>query len=296
MNSWTDPIVFRTLPSTSEAAAHQAIVIDGSRSMRPQVERIAMWLTRRKENFNLYLASDEVQYFQGDGTACADWLRTQKLTGGQDNVPALVEAIRQLQPTATKENPQTLYWFSGSQPIQLSGTERIRQLFERRELGIDIVACLTSREYNALYELAPLSYSESLYLDEDGVLGQVTITFEKVEALSEGATGSSHAHRIWLANQIRALARETYQQQARLGPAKFQSEIAAIAHRAAEAYLVTQLSGAVVLETDQQYKENDLEAGDPNHVPTVPEYKHFALILGLSALTWLIGCRRRRRI
>ena len=282
------------LPTTEAVAAPQAIVIDGSRSMRPQVARIAQWLTRRTEQFDLYFASDEVRHFQGTGAACAEWLRHQKLSGGQDNVPALVAAIRQLQPVATTENPQTLYWFSGPQPIQLSGTERIRQLFERRELPINIVACLTSRDYNALYELAPLAYSESLYLDEEGVLQQSTVRFEQVATRNEAPAGSSHAHRIWLANQIRALARETYQQQARLGPAKFQHEIAAIAQRAAKAYLVTQLSGAVVLETDQQYKENDLEAGDPNHVPTVPEHKHFALILGLGVLTWIIGSRRRR--
>jgi hypothetical protein len=47
------------------------------------------------------------------------------------------------------------------------------------------------------------------------------------------------------------------------------------------------------LETDQQYKDNDLEAGDPNKVPTVPEYKHYALILGLCSLTWIVGLRRR---
>jgi hypothetical protein len=283
------------LPSRVEAAAPQAVVIDGSRSMRPQVERISKWLTQQQEHFDLYLASDEVQHFRGNGPACADWLRSQKLSGGQDNVPALVEALRTLLPAATRDNPQTLYWFSGSQPIQLSGTERIWQLFERRELAIDIVACLTTREYNALYELAPLSYSECLYLDEQGVLSPATITFEEVGALREAPAGSSHAHRIWLADQIRALARETYQRQAGLGPAKFQSAIAAIAHRAAEAYLVTQLSGAVVLETDQQYRDNDLEAGDPNHVPTVPEYKHFALILGLGVLTWMIGGRSKWR-
>jgi len=264
--------------------------------MRPQVERIAQWLSRRPENFDLYLAGDEVQHFQGNGTACAEWLRGRKLRGGQDDVPALVAALRQLQAVATVENPRTLYWFSGPQPIRLSGTERIAQLFERRELPINIVACLSSRDYNALYELAPLAYCETLYLDENGVLQQPTIGFEPAAAADDAPNGSSHAHRIWLANQIRTRALETYQQQARLGPAKFRTEIAAIAQRAAEAYLVTQLSGAVVLETDQQYKENDLEAGDPNHVPTVPEYRHFALMLGLGVLSWVIGGRRHRSV
>ena len=57
--------------------------------------------------------------------------------------------------------------------------------------------------------------------------------------------------------------------------------------------IVTQLSGAVVLETDQQYKDNKLEAGDPNHLPTVREFKHYELILGICSLAW-IGFQRRR--
>jgi len=136
-----------------------------------------------------------------------------------------------------------------------------------------------------------------LSMPTGGVASRVTLWVNgeaREAAFGSKAKGSSHAQRVWLANQIRSLARHSYNQQARLGPSKFQIEIARIADRAAEAYLVTQLSGAVVLETDQQYKENDLEAGDPNQVPTVPEYKHFALIMGMASLTWLVGRRRRR--
>lgn len=285
-------IVLKTrLPSEQTVPAPQAIVIDGSSTMRFHVDRIAQWLSSQSGRFTVFIASDEVNMFVGGGTECAKWIQKEDFAGGQDNAPALIEAIRLLQQDASVEERQTLYWFSGPQPIQLSGTERIRQLYERRALHVDIVACLTSRDYNALYELDPLCYAARLYLDEDGTLGKATIGFEEGEGTSTKLTGSGHAHRIWIADQIQEKAMEAYKYQARLSPAGFRKRIADLADRAAGAYLVTQLSGAVVLETDQQYDENDLEAGDPNHVPTVPEVKHYALILGICML-FAVGGRR----
>ena len=283
-----------TLPSIKSSTTPYAIIVDGSLNMRSKAEIIAKWLIQQNDTMEVFFASDEVHNFKGNGSECASWLRKQKFIGGQDNVPALVEALRKYHSAATAEDPIKLYWFSGAQPIQLSGTESIRQLFERRTLNVEIVACLSSRDYNALYELAPLSYCESLYLNSDGFLNKPTIQFEKLTVDKTLPPGSSHAYRIWLAEQTRKLARVTYNQQASLGPAKFNAEIARIADNAAKAYLVTQLSGAVVLETDQQYKDNKLEAGDPNRVPTVPEFKRYALILGIGSLLY-IGVRRSRR-
>ncbi|CAA6696757.1 MULTISPECIES: VIT domain-containing protein [unclassified Lentimonas] len=291
-----ETITFTTkLPKNESVAAPNAIVIDGSRAMRNHKNSIAKWASHYNGTLQLYFASDEVRTFQGNGKACAKWIQQQDFVGGQDNVPALTEAIRALLPSASAETPQTLFWFSGPQPIQLSGTEKIRQLFERRELHLDIVACLTSRDYNALYELAPLSYCNTLQLDTDGNLQNPTITFEPAESSATAPRGSSHAYRAWLANQTRTLAERTYSQQARLGAARFKSKIAELADKAAEAYLVTQISGAVVLETDRQYKENDLEAGDPSHTPTVPEARHYALILGICTLGYRLVQRRPRR-
>lgn len=289
------PLTLAATIAPKESPAPDTIVIDGSLKMRAHKERIARWLEGQKSTVDLYLASDEVQHFQAEGPTAAQWLRKQKFAGGQDNVPALIEAIAQLQPIASSTEPKKIYWFSGPQPIQLSGTERIKQYYERRALPIEVVACLSSREYNALYELAPLSYSDRLYLSEDGSkLEKPTVRFEELPPQATAThRGSSHAHRIWLADQTRVQAGQVYQKQAALGPGAFKNKIAELANRAAEAYLVTQLSGAVVLETDRQYKENDLEAGDPNAVPSVPEFKQFALILSLVSFCWVVASRRR---
>lgn len=142
-------------PSNELIPAPHASVIDGSRAMQTHQKSIATWASHYNETLQIYFAGDEVHTFQGTGKPYAQWIQQQGFVGGQDNVHARTEAIRALLPAASAETPQQLFWFSGPQPIQLSGTEKIRQLFERRELPLDIVACLTSRDYNALDELAP---------------------------------------------------------------------------------------------------------------------------------------------
>ena len=59
---------------------------------------------------------------------------------------------------------------------------------------------------------------------------------------------------------------------------------------AVETSLVTPVSGAVVLETQQQYDENRLTPVSEARVPTLPEPHEWALI-GLAGLIacWLLG-------
>lgn len=65
----------------------------------------------------------------------------------------------------------------------------------------------------------------------------------------------------------------------------------ALAHRL---NIVTPVSGAVVLETDRDYRANDLSLPDPDAVPTVPEPETWALlILTAVAGAWMLRQRRR---
>jgi hypothetical protein len=52
---------------------------------------------------------------------------------------------------------------------------------------------------------------------------------------------------------------------------------------AVQQQLVTQVSGAVVLERAEQYQRHDLEPVDPTSVPSIPE-PHVALLLLAAAL------------
>jgi len=64
---------------------------------------------------------------------------------------------------------------------------------------------------------------------------------------------------------------------------------------AAKYQLVTPVSGAVVLETKQQYDESRLTPVSQATVPTVPEPHEWALILiACAVLIWLVWGNRQR--
>jgi hypothetical protein len=59
--------------------------------------------------------------------------------------------------------------------------------------------------------------------------------------------------------------------------------------------LVTPVSGAVVLESQQQFAENRLTPASRLTVPTVPEPHEWALaLIACAALVWLVASNRRR--
>jgi hypothetical protein len=62
---------------------------------------------------------------------------------------------------------------------------------------------------------------------------------------------------------------------------------------AAKNQLVTSLTGAVVLETKEQYDRHNLKAADPMTVPTIPEPSIMSLI-GIIAAMFCYSRRKRR--
>jgi hypothetical protein len=63
---------------------------------------------------------------------------------------------------------------------------------------------------------------------------------------------------------------------------------------AGEQQLVTSVSGAVVLETKQQFDAAGLTPVDPATVPTIPEPGTWALLVLGLAIFWC--CKRRKRV
>ena len=64
---------------------------------------------------------------------------------------------------------------------------------------------------------------------------------------------------------------------------------------AARYQLVTPVTGAVVLETEQQYRENGLKPVDAGTVPTIPEPEMVVLLIVAGAfLIWLAYMKYRK--
>ncbi|MDH5357000.1 MAG: PEP-CTERM sorting domain-containing protein, partial [Gammaproteobacteria bacterium] len=73
------------------------------------------------------------------------------------------------------------------------------------------------------------------------------------------------------------------------------NKIAQAIKMAAAYQLVTPVSGAVVLETQQQYDENGLQPVPEGTVPTIPEPETWLLIIAtLTLLSWVVYRRRKQ--
>ena len=109
----------------------------------------------------------------------------------------------------------------------------------------------------------------------DGKTPVMEITRERLTRSGEpqGRGVSRHIERLWARDEAERLARH------RQRPA---AAALAAAHQ-----LVTPFSGAVVLETQQQYAENNLTPADPTTVPSVPEPGTWALLVLGGAMVLL---------
>ena len=97
---------------------------------------------------------------------------------------------------------------------------------------------------------------------------------------NRGKESSKHLARLWAYDEVLRL-------------------IAAKKHEAAVQLaglhqLVTPVSGAVVLETKQQFDQAGLQAVDPQSVPTVPEPGIVALLVLALAMGVLLRWRRKK--
>jgi hypothetical protein len=270
------------------------IVVDGSNKVGPNIEAIINALDRipSGKRVGLIVAGSD-----GAAVEIAEWsasqkskieavLRKAKFVGGQDNTPALASAIKHLEQYESAE----LLWIHSPQPIRFRGT---RSLLEQ---GLDR---LTRLPKISLYSLQ--SGPNKLLNDAKWALISRTIPrlgsveedlggfFETLYSTSSrqvfqrtvgdsglmSVTGSQHIARLWARDQVRSLLENNDKNNA--------------INLAANYQLVTAVSGAVVLENQQQYNENDLTPVDKNTVPTIPEPHQWVLaIFVMVFILWFL--------
>ncbi|MGQ0674330.1 MAG: VIT domain-containing protein [Hyphomicrobium sp.] len=222
-----------------------------------------------------------------------------EFVGGQDNTPALAAAL-----AALEAHPQAaLLWVHGPQPIAFrSSAGALAQASQRltrlpavwlfaaepgpNEVLPDLPWAWTARsipnsgpDNNApstdLARFLSAAFEQGEHIDIERSSGDGT-------AAAGLPAGSDHIARLWARDKVVALMTEN------AGENRTAAVSLATAHR-----LVTPVSGVVVLETQQQYAEANLNPVSPGSVPTVPEPEEWALILlACGALLWM---RRRQR-
>jgi hypothetical protein len=105
---------------------------------------------------------------------------------------------------------------------------------------------------------------------------------EKVSLAGGAKETSSHIARLWANDEVLRLIDDR-------GKDRTEEAI----QIAARYQIVTPVSGAVVLETQEQYNRTGLQQVDPGSVPTIPEPEMVLLILVIALIFLIILFRRR---
>jgi hypothetical protein len=304
----TDPhggdgqIIRQSIRPTAPARPGRVVfVLDGAKAMTefyPQIAKTIVGLPDEIE-FSLLLARDGVVEFSGAWRADAAFRRSvaQRLehaegAGGQDNMPALLRAWD----VAADHPSGVIVWIHGPQPLLLDDVEALRQRFEWRSFGggsnapsLYVLQTMPGpnrilEKLNGISALRLVPRFESLEADLGRLIGAwrggvsaFEVTRERVRPdamfhATRGQEGSKHLARLWAFDEVLRLM------------ATRQTETAI--RLAGQYQLVTPVSGAVVLETQQQFQQAGLKPVDAQTVPTVPEPGTLLLMVVGTAVAW----------
>jgi hypothetical protein len=261
--------------------ARLVVVIDGSAAMERSVPAVTAALAglAKRMPVTVLVAGDQVT--EGLGRA--------RFEGGTESAPALIAAWDR----AAAQPGSAVLWIHGPQALVLTGAAELEQRLERSTDGPPLYTYAAAPGENRLLATlwthvrpVPRLQAGDLEAFLGGLAGDrspLVAVRERVTARPEGTETSDHLARLWANDRIQTLVR---------GTAGDRAEALALASKY---HLVTPVSGAVVLETKQQFEANDLEPGQAGQVPTVPEPGTWAL-LGLVAVVLGVAIKQRHRV
>lgn len=289
-------LVTNTLPQPGMVV----LVVDGAKHMETHRNAIARALATlpAQQKMALLLAHDGVHQLvlpdaQDATNAAVNSLRRAQFSGGQDNAPALIRAWD----LASQYKNGTVVWLHASQPEAFEGLEVLRQRFERRPGEVRLISLQADAGPNRVLEkldgcagveslMRRGSIEQDLRLLFSGFAGSSQLTFARERKPQpadtvQSAEGSDHIVRLWAADEARRLQAKRRVKEAMAVACTYQ--------------LVTPVSGAVVLETQEQFKKAGLEPAPASTVPMIPEPSSLTLVLfaaGLAALRKRLLARR----
>ncbi|MFH1116780.1 MAG: VIT domain-containing protein [Pseudomonadota bacterium] len=218
-------------------------------------------------------------------------------TGGQDNVPALARAWD----IAARKGGGAVVWVHGPQPVEMTGTEILRQKWERRpdgpvlyeiQAGLGRNTVVEALDGIAAVKAVPRLGTvredlERLFTgwkpgSEVVVAERQRLRADEVKDLKGAKRTSNHLARLWAHDEVLRLLRS----------GKSAAKENAV-EPACRYQLVTPVTGAVVLETAGQYAEAGLTPVSADKVPTIPEPETW-LLMGvlLAVFLWTLYHRR----
>ncbi|HEY9870257.1 MAG TPA: VIT domain-containing protein [Candidatus Obscuribacterales bacterium] len=316
--AWSDDIlekgkeiVLQTFSRTAPVCPKRLVlVIDGSGGMDSRrkgisdaLREVLHFVPDTTETI-VFFASDNLQVLSPLApdkarehlTRAVNQLGTLSFVGGQDNVAALEKAWE----VAAKSPNSAILWIHAAQPALLSPATGLRQRLSRRASGPQlydlqvvpgpnrIVEALDG--LSAVHSLPSLSgITEDLKLavcrwyglvDELRPVRTRTAAAQAPTRAGGAVKTSSHLARLWAHDRIlKDLANN-----------KLEDAVSV-----ATAYqLVTPVSGAVVLETKDDFQRAGLKPVDESTVPTIPEPETWLLLAAAGAFLLVFLWRSRR--
>ncbi len=270
---------------------HLALVIDGSACMKSHRKEIAAALEAlpRDVPVSVIVAGDETVELcraqllkNGRISRLQSQIQTLDMTGGQDNS----DAIRQVWKIPYTGKTTAVVWVHGPQPWALNSGEKLRQVLERQQHTELIDFQVEHGPHRLVEKLGDLSTFQAAprFAGTDADLKDLFRSLSTGQPVWEAKRSSTdtlpaeikkasdHLVRLYAWDRIRADLADGK-------PGNEEALRLALKH-----HLVTPVSGAVVLETQQQYKEAGLEPIDSSMAPSVPEPGVLTLILFAALL------------
>ncbi len=283
--------------SKQSAQAPKSIiwVVDGSHAMGSHISEITQALQNWGSDIALQviIASDQSPFIAPDHAykvfsrqEAMSYLSMLEPSGGQDNLAALTQAWA----LAREKGVGHVWWWHGPQPVMLGDPSSLQQQMERSRGSIQLISKgifpapnrilenLDSNSTRILPHYGNLQETWQHWLDQASGKAEIwgfhrrAIPSSQIENTSLPQV-SQHIERLWAKQEVLNLIARRDQKQA----------IAL----ASEHQLVTPVTGAVVLETQEQYDEMGLTPVAFDAVPSIPEPSTWALwCLGLMLVVW----------
>lgn len=285
------------------------LVVDTSASMarwQQQISRALGTLPRDIDVKMVFADADRLlegdrRYRIGNGLDHSSAILSEtEFTGGADNVPALNKAW-----DLAAETPgnNVIVWIHNPQSVQLESVDTLKRRFARGPYGPTLYSVQASigpdeveRQLDGLSEVKSVPRMGPLRSDLERLFQQLSgrvPTLEFVRSVKhpdsfpsayEGMETSDHLARLWANDEV-----------ARILNARDVLLNDAATTLAVRYQLVTPVSGAVVLETAEQYRASGLKPVDAGTVPTIPEPETVTLLLiALLFLVWLFFWKIRK--
>ncbi|RYD32795.1 MAG: PEP-CTERM sorting domain-containing protein, partial [Verrucomicrobiaceae bacterium] len=279
-------LVREPVTSIRPAAEKLVVVIDGSLSMGTAREQVLKALAAQEPGrLQLILADDSSR------KVTLEELKDHLFTGGRDNEPALRAGIRM-----ARETGAPVVWLHGPQAVKVSKGESLLQLLERgTNLPVihDVEAVPgANRLAEAIFRTGCVRRGPLLTSSGDDLphfLGD--LLNERVETTwnwkRRDAADDTCGTKVW--DQLARLWASRAAEDPKMIPAE-----TVRTGVAAHYQLVTPVSGAVVLETQQQYDEHGLTPADGNATPQIPSVPEPSTGLLVIITTSLALMRRKR--